>query len=224
MNVTGSSISHRAALLGYLWCRFNQTAVVAAWVSSTEVSCIAPEHAAGVVSVELTQNEQQYTGDGVSYEYEHVEAHSIHPNTGPTLGGTLVEVRGANIEVPDARGLFCEFGAAAAVVATHASRELVRCVAPASVGSLAGIVPVRLLNNDAVYTSMVAFTYRVLASVTRIYPVAGRLEGGTVVTVFGTGFVTSVESRCRFADAAVPARLIAAGQLECISPLSLIHI
>ena len=93
-----------------------------AWVSSTELSCIAPEHAVGTVAVELTQNEQQYTADGVSFEYELAVAHSIYPNTGPTLGGTLVEVRGANIEVPDVRGLYCQFGSSEPVSATHASR------------------------------------------------------------------------------------------------------
>ena len=75
VNVTGTGFSHRAALLGYMWCRFNQTAVVAAWVSSTEVNCIAPEHACGAVAVELTQNEQQYTSDGLRFEFEVVAAH-----------------------------------------------------------------------------------------------------------------------------------------------------
>ena len=218
VNVTGSGFAERAALLGYLWCRFNQTAVVAAWHSASEVHCIAPEHASGVVSVELTQNEQQHTSDGVQFEYRHVVAHGVHPRSGPVSGGTLVEVRGANIEVPDVRGLFCQFGGAEPVAATHASRELVRCIVPASQSAAAGVVPVRLLNNDAVYTSMVAFTYRTLAVVDRIHPVAGVLGGGTLVTVYGTGFTESVASHCKFAGAAVPARLISPGQLECASP------
>ena len=70
VNVTGSGFSPRAALLGYVWCRFNSTSVAAAWRSSTELHCIAPRHAAGSVGVELTQNEQQYTADGVRYEFE----------------------------------------------------------------------------------------------------------------------------------------------------------
>ena len=33
VNVTGSGFSARAALLGYVWCRFNSTSVAAAWRS-----------------------------------------------------------------------------------------------------------------------------------------------------------------------------------------------
>ena len=76
---------------------------------------MAPAHAAGVVGVEVTLNEQQHTRDGARFEYEVVSAHGVHPTSGPIAGGTLVEVRGAGIALPDARGLFCQFGAADAV-------------------------------------------------------------------------------------------------------------
>ena len=123
MNVTGSGFSSRAALLGYLWCRFNSTSIAAAWRSTTELHCVAPRHGAGVVSVELTQNEQQYTSDGLRYEYEVVAAYSVYPNSGPVSGGTFVQVRGAGIELPDARGLFCQFGAAEPVAASESESQ-----------------------------------------------------------------------------------------------------
>ena len=151
VNVTGSGFSARAALLGYVWCRFNSTSISAAWRSSTELHCIAPRHSAGAVSVEVTQSEQQYTADGLGFEFEVVAAYSVYPNSGPVAGGTLVEVAGAGIELPDARGLFCQFGSAEPVAATHTSRELVLCVVPPSEGGAIGAVPVRVLNNDAVY-------------------------------------------------------------------------
>ena len=199
VNVTGSGFSARAALLGYVWCRFNSTSVSAAWRSSTELHCIAPRHAAGAVSVEVTQNEQQHTGDGLRFEFEVVAAYSVYPSTGPVAGGTLVEVRGAGIELPDARGLFCQFGSSDPVSATHASRELVLCVVAPSEGGAVGAVPVRVLNNDAVYGSVVAYTYRELAAVHRVHPVAGMRHGGTLVTVFGSGFIGGYAARCRFA-------------------------
>ena len=219
VNVTGSGFSARAALLGYTWCRFNSTSVAAAWRSSTELHCIAPRHAAGAVGVEMTQNEQQHTQDGVRFEFEVVAAYSVYPSTGPLAGGTLVELVGAGIELPDVRGLFCQFGAAEPVAATHASRELVLCVVPPSEGGAIGAVPVRVLNNDAVYGSVVAFTYRELAGVERVHPVAGMRFGGTLVTVYGTGFIGDASARCRFGGVAVAARLLTARQLECISPL-----
>ena len=59
------------------------------------------------------------------------------------------------------------FGADA-VAATHSSRELVQCVAPPSVEGLAGAVAVRLVNNDAVYSVTVAFTYRPVIDTTSL--------------------------------------------------------
>ena len=58
---------------------------------------------------------------------------------------------------------------------------------------------VRVLNNDAVYGSVVAFTYRALAGVDRLHPVAGVRFGGTLVTVHGHGFIG--EAAARFAAA-----------------------
>ena len=86
VNVTGSGFSARAALLGYTWCRFNSTSVAAAWRSSTELHCVAPRHQTGVVSVEVTQNEQQHTSDGLRFEFEVVAAYSVYPTSGPLHG------------------------------------------------------------------------------------------------------------------------------------------
>jgi hypothetical protein len=219
VNVTGSGFSQRAALLGYLSCRFNLSFAPAVWVSEREVHCISPEHAAGVVSVELTQNEQQFTIASVQYEYQHVAIHTLHPGVGPVQGGTLVELRGSHFELPGSRGLYCQFGGAEVVSATHESHQLVRCESPQSHGAFLGPVVVRLINNDAVYTSEVAFTYRSLSTVSRVHPVVGAFEGGTLLTLYGTGFVESLDAYCRFGDVAtVPGRLVSAGVLECVTP------
>ena len=84
VNVTGSGFSARAALLGYVWCRFNSTSVAAAWRSCDGAALHrAAACRAGVTSVEVTQNEQQYTSDGVRFEFEVVAAYSVYPNSGP---------------------------------------------------------------------------------------------------------------------------------------------
>ena len=93
---------------------------------------MAPEHPTGVVHVELTLNDQQYTRDGVSFEYQDVVAHSVSPRSGPVLGGTLVVVRGANFHSPGARGLFCKFVGADVVAASFEGEEAVRCATPPS--------------------------------------------------------------------------------------------
>jgi hypothetical protein len=52
VNMTGFGFSQRSFLLSYMFARFNETRVPVVWVSATEVHCVAPEHATGVVHVE----------------------------------------------------------------------------------------------------------------------------------------------------------------------------
>ena len=189
VNITGAGFSHRSALLSYLYARFNLTKVPVVWVSSREVHCVAPEHASGLALVELTLNDQQYTSDGVHFEYQDAVMHSIEPPNGPVLGGTSVAVRGSNIHAPGARGVFCEFVGHDVVVASFEDESSVRCVTPA-VG-VSGVVAVTLINNDAVYVTSVAFHFQPHVRVSSIEPVVGQLAGGTVLLVRGSGFLPS---------------------------------
>ena len=231
VRVAGHGFARRAAVLGYLACRFNRSSAAAAWRGAAEVRCIAPAHAAGVVGVELTQNAQQHTGDGALFEYARALAHSVRPSAGPPRGGTLVEVRGAGFGARGggARALHCQFGAGAAVRATRASGVLVRCVAPPAAAER-GAVPLRVLDGDAVCGGAAAFVYRVAGAVHRVHPLAGGLGGGTLLAVSGSGFggggggggaglgTTASAARCRIGDASVPARRAAAGVLACATP------
>ena len=179
VNVTGEGFSRRAAQLGYLACRFNASVGAAAWRSESELHCVAPQHASGAVSVELTQNEQQYTSDGVAFEYVHSLMHAVRPRAGPADGGTLVELRGRGMRMPAARGLLCQFGSADAVGATRESDELIRCVSPAAVTASVGTVRVRVLHDDAVSAGggfdagagALSFTYRSPSVVQRVHPI-----------------------------------------------------
>ena len=142
VNITGSGFSHRSALLSYMYARFNLTKVPVVWVSSSEVHCVAPEHVPGLARVELTLNDQQYTADGVLFEYQDTAVHSIEPSNGPVVGGTSVTVRGSNIHAPGARGLFCEFVGHDVVVASFVNK--VKRILPLGIlVLLAGIGPCR---------------------------------------------------------------------------------
>ena len=104
-----------------------------------------------------------------------------------------------------------------AVTGTMESPEMVRCLTPPS--SFAGGRSVQLSCDGAMYAHAVTFTYRQEVRVATVHPLAGVRTGGTLVTVYGTGFLGDNAAMCRFANVAVPARFLRAGQLECISPL-----
>ena len=127
VNVTGTDFSVRSWYHRYMYCRFNVTTVEATWVSSNEMHCYAPQHAKGVVSVEISMNNQQYTNDGTQYEYQGVSLTNVLPLGGPVDGGTLVHINGSNIHPMDVKGLQCTFGLADRVNASFQSNEQVSC-------------------------------------------------------------------------------------------------
>ena len=132
VGVRGGGFARRAALLGALACRFNRSAAGAAWRGAAAAHCVAPAHGAGVVRVEVTQNGQQHTEGGAQFEYRHAVLHGVEPRGGPARGGSVLEVRGAGGHASATRGaVWCRFGAAGAVGATHAGTALaVRCASP----------------------------------------------------------------------------------------------
>ena len=75
-----------------------------------------------------------------------------------------------------------QFGAADAVVATHASSELVRCVAPPSAGLAPGVVPVRVLSNGALWVELDRHAVVVLSAV-EVLPVVLQEHTQVVVSI-----------------------------------------
>ena len=84
----------------------------------------------------------------------------------------------------------------------------------------AGYVSVEVSTNGLDFTSDGVQYESVWSVVSGLAPWSGPVAGGTLVTVYGSGFVGVAAARCRFADATVPAVLLTMGQLECVSPLS----
>jgi len=81
-----------------LYCRFggDGAGVTARWISSSKVECVAPAHALGSVSVEVTLNDADYTDDGISFTFvKDVLLTSIVPAAGPAGGDTLVTLSGS---------------------------------------------------------------------------------------------------------------------------------
>eukprot|EP00966_Prymnesium_polylepis_P137515 3177767-Prymnesium_polylepis.1 len=158
--------------------------------------------ASGAVTVEVTMNLQQYSAQGTMFDYRDVQLVSVSPAVGPIAGGTTIVVSGHNFHMSTHQGLWCEFDGTS-VQATFESEHMISCVAPSA--SSPGLIQITMKNDGATYDSTIAFLYRSDPKVFSITPVAGMVEGGTLVTVFGTGFVSTVASQCKFADATVPA-------------------
>jgi len=52
-----------------LYCRFGTLSTRATFMSTSTMNCTAPPHVAGAISVEITNNNLDYTTFGVTFQY-----------------------------------------------------------------------------------------------------------------------------------------------------------
>jgi hypothetical protein len=122
----------------------------------------------------------------------------INPTLGPAAGGTQVTIFGTGF----INGATVKFGSTPAPGVTFGSALSLLATAPAGTGT----VGVTVTNPDGQSATLQgAFTYQAPAplSITGINPVSGRLAGGTVVTISGSGFVSASAVKFGSASATV---------------------
>ena len=245
MIISGEAFSYRAARLGMLQCRFNTTNVVAEFISTRTIACITPAHAPGATSVEVTSNLQQYTSSGLAFTFEAVALTAVYPTHGPVRGGSFTAVSVVFATPPLRDSLSCLFDADNTVDASFDATGRVVCLSP-PVASASAVV-LTISSSHAVFTSALLFTYEPEPVLGSLFPVMGPTRGGTVIAIFGEGFLASESMWCRFTvggEAAfggaspeaslvppgsngtsphalmVPARRISSSHLECTSPVA----
>ena len=157
-------------------------------INDTSLAAITPAHAAGAVTVDVT------TGGGSSSKSSAFSylagtgaptATDVSPSTGWTAGGTTITVTGTGFVAGSTSVTLG--GTAAASVVVSGSNSLT-AVSPAHA---AGDVIVAVTTPSGTYALAGDFTYvaPVAPTVTAVTPVAGPPEGGTNLTITGTGFV-----------------------------------
>jgi Galactose oxidase-like, Early set domain/IPT/TIG domain len=157
--------------------------------SSTSITATAPAHAAGAVDVLVTNTDSQAGSLINGYTYTGTNpaptVSSITPNTGTANGGTGVTITGTGFLT----GATVKLGGTAATGVTVVSSTSIAAATPAHA---AGAVSVVVTNTDAQAGTLTnGYTYTNPApTVSSITPNSGTANGGTVVTITGTGFLT----------------------------------
>ena len=196
--VAGSSFRESARLR----CRLAESGATAAArvVSSMQLECASPASSgAGVRHVEVSMNGQQYSSSGVEYTYGVSAVVSLAwASRGAAEGGAPVTLLGAGFSsAAEALGeLWCRFNSTASRAA-HVSESAAVCN---TTRSGAGVVSVEVSSNGRDFSGGGARYEFVSVSVRSLAPWSGPQQGGTVVTVGGSGLSSSaVEAvACRF--------------------------
>ena len=200
-----------------LLCAFGTTIQVSAsWKSSSELRCESPSEVSGTVSVEVSNNNQDYTSDAVSFEYQAtIQVSGVSVSNGPELGNTLVTVTGSNFVQSDK--LRCRFDLdVVSATVVSASTTALQCVTPTHDPSTQ-LVEVSNNDQDYVNSAGVTFTFDYTVHVEQVDPPLGDAAGGTLVTVSGSEFRSP--AWCRFdVTAGIVATVQSSSQLVCTSP------
>ncbi|WP_174557531.1 beta strand repeat-containing protein, partial [Nocardia vaccinii] len=145
--------------------------------SATQITAVAPAHAAGTVQVTVTT--AGGTSNGVAFTYVAVPTlTAVVPNVGSVIGGTTVVLTGTNLTGATA----VSFGGTPATSFTVDSATQITAVAPAgTVGTV--LVTVTTAGGTS---NGVAFTYVAVPTLSTVVPNAGSVAGGTTVVLTGT--------------------------------------
>ena len=251
--ITGTGFSNAS---GRLSCRFDETVVLAEFVSETRVSCRSPPWIGnrGTVWVQVSNNGIDFSGDASldsrnqavsetdgrgknSFDFISVsQVLEISPQMGPASGGTRVVISVDELPraVGDDVGIYCRFTAEdgksslmkPAVTEKDAadgleSSKLV-CFTPATLPQL---LTLELVVGDVDVTfSDSRFLVYTTPTMTDIRPASAHEQGGSTVTIHGSGFKNTNAAFCRFGahngenQTAVRATWLAESLLECVVP------
>jgi Concanavalin A-like lectin/glucanases superfamily/Domain of unknown function (DUF1929)/IPT/TIG domain/Bacterial Ig domain len=158
--------------------------------NSATITATTPSHAAGAVTVKVTNPDTQNSSLTTGFTYVAAPAvTSITPNNGAIAGGTAVTIAGTNF----VSGATVAFGGTAATNVVVANSTTITATTPANA---AGAVTLTVTNPDGQSGNLTnGFTYLAPPTVVSVSPNTGSTGGGTAVTITGTNFTTGATVR-----------------------------
>jgi len=183
-------------------------------VSSTQITCTTPAHAAGAVDVTVTNYFGSDTLPG-GFTYNNApDVTNVTPADGSTSGGTSVTVTGTDFTGGGA--VTVTFGTTPATNVNVVSSTQITCTTPAHA---AGAVDVTVANDFGSDTLSSGFTYNNAPSVTNVTPADGSTSGGTPVTLTGTDFTGVGTTTVTFGTTpATNVNVVSSTQITCTTP------
>jgi hypothetical protein len=157
--------------------------------SGTKLSMIAPAHAAGPVTVVVTDADGQTTSLSNGYTFKPPPTVTgVSPATGSSSGGTAVTITGTNFV--NAAGLQVQFGTNNALGIVYVSSTKLTATTPAATNqSNDSTVGITVVNPDSQQGFLAqAFAYHLPPSISSVSPGSGPAAGGNTVTISGQNF------------------------------------
>ena len=187
------------------------------WV---EVMCIAPPHAPGVVTLEVSAAQGGFSTSKIEFTYQsEAVVLSVQPASGPTAGVGVVKVAGTHL-IGD--GALCGFGSSDPVDAEVVSSALVKCEAPSHAPGLVSLELSTAGEGQTFSQSGMVYEYVDEAMIVGITPDEGPTEGGTVVTLLHESGPSTLLA-CSFGSVFPVVARVEAFSIACASPAMTRH-
>lgn len=196
--ISGSNFQNGATV------KFGDTAAVSTTVNSaTSISAIAPVHAAGDVTLTVTNPDGQSASFGTyTYTNPGPSITSIDPLSGPTSGGTVVTITGSNID-PNASVTIGGLPTTPLAVTSPGGIAVRTPPGPFDIASSSPRDVVVTNPDSRSATRTGGFTWTLPPpAITSIVPNAALPKGGAQVTIAGTGFTTALPVSVSFGGVA----------------------
>ncbi|QDK41568.1 hypothetical protein DOM21_08900 [Bacteriovorax stolpii] len=159
------------------------------FVNTTTITCTTSSHGIGSVSVDVTDKDSQTGTLANGYAYQVApRIVSSYPASGALAGGTLLTITGENF----LSGASVYVGGVACSV-TSINSSTIKCMTGAHA---AGYVDLAVTNPDGMmFVVSNRYAYRVAPTIASISPSNGSINGGTFVTISGTGFYYGINAK-----------------------------
>ena len=218
VNVTGSNFRFTSKMA----CRFGRLEVQATTYDTDLMTCIAPTQSPDVSTVDLaiTFNGIDYIERKDAYVYQLTpRVTSILPRFGQQEGGTDVIVYGSNFGEKGTQR--CFFGSIDSP-AEYLSEDSLLCRSPPSDSFRSVRLEIGIDGTNIKSNNAIQFSYVQLGSVFTVSPTTAIDMGGTLVSIYGTGFHESDTIQCAFKSLdqqnTTLATYISATEITCPTP------
>jgi hypothetical protein len=199
-----------------LICRFGDyTFTPALFITSSQITCQAPEHAVMNVTLEISMNQIDFTSNELLFEYQPaVNVSDVTPSQGSSNGGTVVTIVGSGF--PMYTDITCRFDDQT-TKASYISDTEITCKSPAA---SAGFTRVDVsINNQDYSESKSVFEFIDIPKTTGLVPYQGPTNGGTMSLLTGSSFTSPSALKCNYGRRTVTsAQVHSSGEISCVSP------
>lgn len=214
---------------GNVKCRLDNTEYQPNHISWDDISC--PVLAAkqgkdffGNVPFEVTINGEdwhQFTG-GFQY-YEQPIVNSIYPKSGPNVGHGKIRFTGEKFRSDfQLAEVYCKVGESLGKATIIDTKNMECEISELPLTGSENSFPASVSLNKASWTQTNSNTFYTPYGIHHISPNSGPVQGGTEITVYGSGFVNTGDARCRFGVpgdyAIVYGKVLSHDKMVCKSP------